>query len=101
MEMEAKEEVPVESFAVTGPIVIKGVAYDAGDTVVLTEEEHAALVEAGIPIEGVEPKDEDQIQADHEAGVEAQKARIEEIAEAEKKAEEEAKEAKAKAKAKV
>ena len=93
---EAPEVKPVK---VTGPINIKGQAYNAGDEVMLTEEETATLTELGVPIEGVEPKDEEAIQAAHDEGVEAQKARIEadakavedEKAEGKKKAEAKAK----------
>ena len=82
------EDVPeVKAVKVTGPINIKGADYVAGGEVMLTEEETATLTELGAPIEGVEPKDAEAIQAAHDEGVEAQKARIEADAEAEKKAE--------------
>lgn len=89
--MNTEAEVPeVTAVKVTGPINIKGVAYDAGDEVMLTEEEVASMTEAGCPIEGVEPLDEEAIQAKHDEGVEAQKAKIEELAKAEEEAKEEA-----------
>lgn len=88
-EAEAK---PVK---VTGPINIKGTAYDAGDTVHLTDEELEAVKASGAPIEGVEAQDEEAVQAAHDEGVEAQKQRLED----EKKAQEE-KDNKAKAEAK-
>jgi hypothetical protein len=95
-EAEMGDEVEVKPVKVMGTINIKGVNYEAGDEVMLTEEEVATLTELGAPIEGVEPMDEEAIQAAHDEGVEAQKARIE----ADAKAEEEAKaEAKAKANA--
>ena len=93
---EAPEVKPVK---VTGPINIKGQAYNAGDEVMLTEEETATLTELGVPIEGVEPKDEEAIQAAHDEGVEAQKARIEADAKAAEEANEKS-EAKPKAKKK-
>lgn len=71
-EQEAK---PVK---VTGPINIKGTAYNAGDTVMLTDEERESVTASGAPIEGVDALDEDEIQSKHEEGVEAQKQRIEE-----------------------
>jgi predicted alpha/beta-hydrolase family hydrolase len=88
-EAKMAEEVVVElkEVVVTGPIVIKGVSHDAGDTVMLTEEEYATLTAVGAPVEGVEPKTPEQVQADHEAGVEAQKARIEEDAKEKEEAE--------------
>ena len=71
-EQEAK---PVK---VTGPINIKGTAYNAGDTVMLTDEERESVTASGAPIEGVDALDEDEIQSKHDEGVEAQKQRIEE-----------------------
>lgn len=87
---QAVEEVPeVQPVTVTGPINIKGVGYNAGDEVMLTAEEVETLTAVGAPIEGVEPLDGEAIQAKHDEGVEALKARLEADAEAEKKAKEE------------
>ena len=93
---EAPEVKPVK---VTGPINIKGTAYNAGDEVMLTDEELASCKEAGVLFEGDEPLDEEAIQAKHDEGVEAQKERLEadakavedEKAEGKKKAEAKAK----------
>ena len=95
-EQEPAEAKPVK---VTGPINIKGTAYAAGDTVMLTDEELASCKEAGVAFEGDEPKDEEAIQAAHDEGVEAQKARIEADAKAAEEANEKS-EAKPKAKKK-
>lgn len=75
---KANDVPETEQFEVTGPINIKGVAYSVGDKVMLTQEEYDQLVAAGVPIAGVEPLDEEAIQAKHDEGVEAQKQRIEE-----------------------
>ena len=98
---ETKEAEPAEAkpVKVTGPINIKGTAYAAGDTVMLTDEELASCKEAGVAFEGDEPKDEEAIQAAHDEGVEAQKARIEADAKAAEEANEKS-EAKPKAKKK-
>lgn len=96
--MNETADVPeVAAVKVTGPINIKGIDYDAGDEVYLTEEEVTSMTAAGCPIEGVEPLDAEAIQAKHDEGVEAQTAKLEENAEAEKKEKEEA-EAKARPK---
>jgi hypothetical protein len=78
-ETEVPEVAPVK---VTGPINIKGQNYVAGDEVMLTEEETAHLTELGAPIEGVEPLDEEAVQAKHDEGVEAQNTVVEERAKA-------------------
>lgn len=72
------QEPKTEAFTVTRPINIKGRAYAAGEKVNLTEEEHSQMVEAGMPLEGVEPLSPEDIQSKHEEGVEAQKKRLEE-----------------------
>lgn len=82
-EIGMDDEAEVKPVKVTGPINIKGVAYDEGDEVLLTEEEAQALTEAGCPIEGVEPKTPEEVQAAHDEGVDAQKAEIEARAKAE------------------
>jgi hypothetical protein len=80
------QEAEAKPVKVTGPINIKGSAYNAGDTVMLTDEEREAVTASGAPIEGVEPKSEEDIQKAHEESVEAQKKRIED----DKKAQDEA-----------
>lgn len=92
-----EDEAEVAPVKVTGPINIKGQDYVAGDEVYLTEEEVASMTAAGCPIEGVEPLDDEAVQAKHDEGVEAQKARLEADAEAAEQADEEA-EARAKPK---
>ncbi len=77
-EANMSDEAEVKPVKVTGPINVKGQDYKAGDTVMLTEEECASMTELGAPIEGVEPKDEEAIQAAHDEGVEAQNQRLEE-----------------------
>ena len=81
---ETTEAPEVQMVKVTGPINIKGQSYVAGDEVPLTAEEVETLTTAGCPIEGVEPLDAEAIQAKHDEGVEAQKARLEADAEAPK-----------------
>jgi hypothetical protein len=66
---DAVEEAPeVKPVKVTGPINLKGQSYDEGDEVMLTEEEAAHLTEIGAPIEGVEPKTAEEMQAAHDEG---------------------------------
>ena len=91
-EAKMDEEAEVKPVKVTGPINIKGMHYEAGDVVFLTEEEAAHLTELKAPIEGVEAATEEEVQAAHEAGVEAQNAEVEVRAkeEAEKEARDEA-----------
>jgi hypothetical protein len=84
-----QQEVPeTKAYKVTGPINIKGEVYDAGDVIHVTEEEYATLTAVGAPLEGVEAKTPEEVQAAHDEGVEAQKAKIEENAEAERQKEE-------------
>jgi hypothetical protein len=64
-------------FVLNRDIQVAGVAHTAGETVMLTEEEHGVLEPMGV-FEGTEPKSREDLQKDHEALVEAQKARIEE-----------------------
>ncbi len=85
------DEAEVKPVKVTGPINIKGTAYVAGDEVMLTDEELEAVKASGAPIEGVEPLDEEAIQAVHDEGVEAQKQRIEDDAKALEEKDEKAK----------
>jgi negative regulator of genetic competence, sporulation and motility len=88
-----QEEAPeVKPFKLAGPINIKGQPYEAGDEVMLTEEEHEAVVAAGVLFEGDEPKTEEELQAAHEEGAKALKAEYESRAkeEAEKEARDEA-----------
>ena len=76
-EASSEQEQPeVKPVKVTGPINIKGQNYDAGDEVMLTEEEAAGLTEAGVSIEGVEPKTPEEVQAAHDEGREAMNEEI-------------------------
>jgi hypothetical protein len=70
-------EVERKPFVLNRDIQVAGVAHAAGETVMLTEEEHQILEKEGV-LEGGEPKPREEVQKDYEALVEAQKARIEE-----------------------
>lgn len=74
---EGTEKGEAKPVKVTGPINIRGDAYNAGDTVMLTDEELEAVKASGSPIEGVDPLDEEALQSKHDEGVEAQKKRLE------------------------
>jgi hypothetical protein len=70
-------EVERKPFVLNRDLQVAGVAHAAGETVMLTEEEHGVLEKEGV-LEGGEPKSREDVQKDHEALIEAQKARIEE-----------------------
>jgi len=78
MAKKQADEVPeVKEFKLGQDVVVKGVAQATGDTVLLTDEEHEAMVAGGVRFEGDGEPSEEDVQAKHDEGVEAQKAEIE------------------------
>jgi hypothetical protein len=71
-------EAEVRECKIMVPVIIKGQAYEAGDVVALTQEEYQTCVAAGVSFEGEKEKTPEEIQAAHDAGREALKARLEE-----------------------
>ena len=63
---EGTEKGEAKPVKVTGPINIRGDAYNACDTVMLTDEELEAVKASGSPIEGVDPLDEEALQSKHD-----------------------------------
>jgi hypothetical protein len=93
---EEKDVAEARECKVLAPVHIKGVLYHPGETALLTEEEYRTCVDAGVLFEGEEVKTPEQVQEAHDAGVEAQKEKIETLEAEAQKEKTEAAEAKVK-----
>jgi hypothetical protein len=74
---DTQHEEERQPYVLNRDIQVAGVAHTAGQTIMLTQEEHEILEKEGV-LEGGEPKSREQLQQDHEALIEAQNQRIKE-----------------------